>query len=65
MGSYSNRFLIGVFLDFQKKKIMSVFFSFKFKINKMIFEKKKKPNKHTWDLGVRKANFIKKKFENV
>ena len=32
----------------------------------MIFEKKKKkPNKQTRDHGVRKANFIKKKFENV
>ena len=42
MGIYSNRFLIGVFLAFQKKYIyMSVFFSFKFKINKKIFEKKK------------------------
>ena len=43
MGSYSNSFLIGVF------------FFFKFKINKKIFDKKK-----TWDHGVRKTNSVKK-----
>ena len=48
MESYSNSFLIRVF-----------FFPFKFKINKKIFDKKKK----TWDLGARKGNSIKKKLK--
>ena len=60
MGSYSNSILIGVFFAFQKKENRSVFFFFKFKIIKKIFEKKKKnknkTNKQTWDHGVRKAN---------
>ena len=50
MESYSNSFLIRVFI-----------FPFKFKINKKIFDKKN--IKKTWDLGARKGNSIKKKLK--